>query len=85
MPFSWNTTFLDLYQRIRKIKKINVAITGHKITIQSPDETIDEMSFKVDKALQPAKGKNVINDEQDKTIFTVSQLNPNSEFVFYLK
>ena len=87
IPFSWKTTFLDLYQRMRKIKKINIAITGQKITIQSGDELIKEISFKVDKVLHPAKEgeKDVIYDEQDKTIFTIGLLNPNSKSIFYVK
>ena len=84
IPFSWKTTFFDLYQRIRKIKKINIAITGQKITIKSGDELIKEISFKVDKVLQSVK-EDIVYDEQDKTIITIDQLKPNSTFVFYVK
>jgi len=84
IPFSWKTTFFDLYQRIRKIKKINIAITGQKITIKSGDELIEEISFKVDKVLQLVK-EDVVYDEQDKTIITIDQLKPNSTSVFYVK
>ncbi|MDF0680752.1 MAG: DUF2334 domain-containing protein [Candidatus Nitrosocosmicus sp.] len=84
IPFSWKTTFFDLHQRIRKIKKINIAITGQKITIKSGDELIKEISFKVDKVLQSVK-EDVVYDEQDKTIITIDQLKPNSTFVFYVK
>ncbi len=84
IPFSWKTTFFDLYQRIRKIKKINIAITGQKITIKSGDEFIEEISFKVDKVLQLVK-EDVVYDEQDKTIITMDQLKPNSTSVFYVK
>lgn len=85
IPFSWKTTFLDLYQRRRKIKKINIAITGQKVTIQSGDELIEEISFKVHKALQPVKEGDVFYDEQDKTILTIGHLNPNFKSVFYIK
>ena len=84
IPFSWKTTFFDLYKRIRKVKKINIAITGQKITIKSDDELIEEISFKVDKALQPVK-EDVVYDEHDKTIITMDQLKPNSTSVFYVK
>ena len=84
IPFSWKTTFFDLYQRTRKIKKINIAITGQKITIKSGDELIEEISFKVDKRLQLVK-EDVVYDEQDKTIITIDQLKPNSTSVFYVK
>jgi hypothetical protein len=55
VPFSWKTTFFDLYQRIRQIKKINIAIAGQKITIKSADELIEQISFKIDKVLQSVK------------------------------
>jgi len=84
IPFSWKTTFFDLYQRIRKIKKNNIAITGQKITIKSGDELIEEISFKVDKVLQPVN-EDIVYDEQDKTIITIDQLKPNSTSVFYVK
>ncbi|WP_458720028.1 DUF2334 domain-containing protein [Candidatus Nitrosocosmicus sp. R] len=84
IPFSWKTTFFDLYQRIRKIKKINIAITGQKMTIKSGNELIEEISFKVDKVLQLVK-EDVVYDEQDKTIITIDQLEPNSTRVFYVK
>jgi hypothetical protein len=84
IPFSWKTTFFDLYQRIRKIKKISIAITGQKIAIKSGDELIEEISFKSDKILQLVKA-DVVYDEQDKTIITIDQLKPNSISVFYIK
>ena len=84
IPFSWKTTFFDLYQRIKKIKKINIAITGQKITIKSDNELIEEISFKVDKVLQLVK-EDVVYDEQDKTIITIDQLKPNSTSVLYVK
>ena len=84
IPFLWKTTFFDLYQRIRKIKKINIAITGQKVTIKSGDDLIEGISFKVDKLLQSVK-EDVLYDEQDKTIITIDQLKPNSKSVFYIK
>ncbi|CAN5663137.1 hypothetical protein BH23THE1_BH23THE1_26590 [soil metagenome] len=84
IPFPWKTTFSDLYQRIRKINKINIAITGQKITIKSADELIQQISFKADKVLESVK-EDVLYDEQDKTIITIDQLKPNSKSVFYVK
>ena len=84
VPFSWKTTFFDLYQRIRSIKKINIAITGQKITIKSGDELIEQISFKADKVLKSVT-EDVVYDEQDKTIITIDQLEPNSKSVFYVK
>lgn len=84
IPFSWKTTFFELYQRIRKIKKIDIATTGQKITIKSGDELIEKISFKVDTVLQIVK-EDLDYDEQDKTIITIDQLKPKSTSVFYVK
>lgn len=84
IPFSWKTTFSDLYQRILKIKKINIARTGHKITIESTNELIEDISFKVDRILHLGK-ENIIYDDANKTIITLNQLKPNSKIVLYVK
>ena len=65
MPFPRKTTFSDFYQRIRKINKIKIAITGHKITIESNDELIEGISFKIDRRLDLEK-ENIVYDEADK-------------------
>ena len=85
IPFHGRQLLWILYQRTRKIKKINISKTGQKITIKSSDELIEDISFKVDKRLHLEKKENVVYDEQDKTIITINQLKPNSTSVFYLK
>ncbi|MDN5847267.1 MAG: DUF2334 domain-containing protein, partial [Candidatus Nitrosocosmicus sp.] len=82
IPFPWKATFSDLYQRIRKLKKINIARTGQKITIESNNELIEDISFKVDRRIHLEK-ENIIYDDLDKTIITIDQLKPNSKSVFY--
>jgi hypothetical protein len=84
IPFSWKASFLDLYQRIRKIKKVNISKTGLKITIGS-NELIEDVSFKVDNGWNLEKNGNLVFDEEDKAIVTIHQLQPDSKTVFYLK
>ncbi len=84
IPFSWKTSFQDLHQRIRQIKKINISKTGLKITIGS-NELVEDISFKVDNGLNLEKKGNLVFDEEDKTIVTINQLHPCSKTVFYLK
>jgi len=85
IPFSWKTTFIDILQRISKIKKVNISKTGKKITIKSSDELLEDISFKVNKELNLEKKENLVYDEQDKTIVTINQLKPNSTSIFYLR
>ena len=63
IPFSWKTTFIDLYQGIKKIRKMNIAITGQKITIISSDQLLEDISFKVDKKLHLEKENAVMMSE----------------------
>ena len=85
IPFSWKTTFIDIHQRISKIKKVNISKTGQKITIKSSDELLEDISFKVNRELNLEKKENLVYDEQDKTIVTINQLKPNSTSIFYLR
>jgi hypothetical protein len=84
IPFSWKTSFLGLHQRIEKINKITISKTGLKITTESID-LAEDISFKVDNRLNVEKNGNLVFDDEDKTIFTVNQLQPDSKTVFYLK
>jgi hypothetical protein len=58
IPFSWKTSFLDLYQRARKIREINISKTGLKVTIGS-NELIEDISFKVESGLNLEKKENL--------------------------
>jgi hypothetical protein len=84
IPFSWKTSFSDLYQRVGKIKKINISKTGLKVTVGS-DELIEDISFKVESGFNLEKKEKLVYDEEDKTIVTINQLQPGSKTVFYLK
>lgn len=84
IPFSWKTSFSDLYQRTRKIKKINISKTGLKVTIGSK-ELVEDVSFKVESGLGLEKKENMVLNEEDRTIVTINQLHPDSKTVFYLK
>jgi hypothetical protein len=85
IPFSWKTSFFDINQRITKLKKINIANTGQKITIKSSDELLEDFSFKVNREINLEKNEDLVYDEQDKTIVTINELKPNSTSIFYLR
>ena len=55
-----------------------------KITIGS-NESIEDISFKVDNGWNLEKNGNLVFDEEDKAIVTIHQLQPDSKTVFYLK
>ena len=38
VTFGWKTTFSELYDRTKKVRKINISKTGSKITIESKGE-----------------------------------------------
>ncbi len=84
IPFSWKTSFFDLYQRIRKIKNINISKTGLKVTIRSK-ELVEDISFKVESRFGLEKKENMAINDEDRTIVTINQLQPDSKTVFYLK
>ena len=62
--------FHGFVSKNKKIKKMNIAITGQKITIISSDQLLEDISLKVDKRLHLEK-ENAVYDEQDKTIITI--------------
>lgn len=84
LSYSWKTNFLELYQRNQKLRKINIAITGQKITINSKNEIIEDVSFKVDRKLD-LQNKPACYDNLDENIITVKQLKYDSNLVFYAK
>jgi hypothetical protein len=47
VTFGWKTTFLELYDRTTKVRKINISKTGSKITIESKGEAADNLSFRI--------------------------------------
>ena len=62
--------FHGFVSKNKKIKKMNIAITGQKITIISSDQLLEDISLKVDKRLHLEK-ENAVYDERDKTIITI--------------
>ncbi len=84
IPFSWKTSFSELYQRVKKIQHITISKTGLKITIES-DEFIEDISFKVNYGLDFEKNPFLVWTEEDKTIVTIKQLKPNSKIILYQK
>jgi hypothetical protein len=84
IPFSWKTTFFELYQRMRKIQNIKISKTGLKITIES-NEVIEDFSFKVNNGFNLEKNSSLIFDEIDKTIASIKHLNADTKIIFYQK
>ncbi|HET6589008.1 MAG TPA: DUF2334 domain-containing protein [Candidatus Nitrosocosmicus sp.] len=84
IPFSWKTNFYDLYQRIQDIRKIKFTETGNKITIQSSQHAVTDLSFKVDKKIE-LKNDNIICDHYDERIITVKKINPGTNVTIYLR
>jgi hypothetical protein len=85
IPFSWKTNFSELHQRINDIRKIKFAKTGDKITVQSDQQIITDISFKVDKKLELKNDKNTYRDPHDERIITIKRINPDSHEIFYLR
>ncbi len=71
ITFSWKTSFFELYGRIMQIKNIRISKTGSKITIDSNNRMIENISFKVQNDLKFENKENILFDEQNKTIITI--------------
>lgn len=81
MEIGWKTTFLELYNRIKKIRNINIVKTGSKITVKS-DTFISDFSFRTGKLLEP----NSFTTTDEKTnIVTLQQLSPETKLILYEK
>ncbi|HEY6534208.1 MAG TPA: DUF2334 domain-containing protein [Candidatus Nitrosocosmicus sp.] len=85
IPFSWKTSFFELYERIKGIKKIRISKTGSKITIDLNHDLVENISFKIDNNLKFESSENILFDEQNETIFTIIKLKPDFKYVFYSK
>ncbi len=79
LTYGWRTNFSDLYDRARKIQKIQLLKTGSKITIESKQH-IEDFSFRV--YGQFDHDPDVTIDEETN-IATIKQLIPQSKVIFY--
>jgi peptidoglycan/xylan/chitin deacetylase (PgdA/CDA1 family) len=81
MEIGWKTTFLELYNRLEKIRRISMAKTGSKITIKA-DTFINDFSFQTGK---PLETNSMVTSDEGMNIVTLDELSPNSNFIFYEK
>jgi peptidoglycan/xylan/chitin deacetylase (PgdA/CDA1 family) len=77
----WKTTFLELHNRLEKIRGISIVKSGSKITIRA-DSYINDFSFQTAKPLE-ANPKVGTNEEMN--IVTLDEVSPNTDLVFYEK
>lgn len=84
ISFSWKTNFSEVYQRINSIRKIKIAETGEKITIQSTQQTLSDVSFRVNKKLD-LKFDTSYCDPDDEKIVTIKKIKPGTSVIFYLR
>lgn len=81
LTFSWKTTFSDLYDRTRKLQRMNISKTGSKITIQSR-EFIEDFSFRIE-----GRGRLEPNAwamfDKETNIVTIERLSPKSKVILY--
>jgi hypothetical protein len=59
--------FHGFVSKNKKIKKMNIAITGQKIIIISSDQLLEDISLKINKRLHLEK-ENAVYDERDKKL-----------------
>ena len=85
IPFSWKTSFLKLYERIMQIKMIQILKSGSKITINSTNQSIENISFKVDNSLKFEKNENILADKKNELIITIKKLEPNTKCILYTR
>jgi hypothetical protein len=81
VEIGWKTTFLELYNRLEKIRSISMAKTGSKITIKA-NTFINDFSFQTGK---PLETNSMITSDEEMNIATLHELSPNTNFIFYEK
>jgi Uncharacterized protein conserved in bacteria (DUF2334) len=81
MQIGWKTDFLGLHNRFEKIRRINIAKTGSKITIRA-DSNIADFSFQTAK---PLEANSTISSSEEMNIVTLDETSPNTDLVFYEK
>lgn len=83
LTFGWKTTFLELYNRAMKVRKINISKTGSKITVESAaNELINEISFQINGRI--AEPSDNTEFEKETNMITIKQIPPRSKLVFYV-
>jgi hypothetical protein len=81
VEIGWKTTFLELYNRLEKIRSISMTKTGSKITIMA-NTFIDDFSFQTTK---PLETNSMVTSDEEMNIATLHEISPNTTLVFYEK
>jgi hypothetical protein len=85
LSFGWKTTFSELYNRAKRVHKINISNAGSKITIESDDdECIENFSFQINGELEPPKNASNVLFEEETKIVTIEQVLPKSKIVLHI-
>jgi Uncharacterized protein conserved in bacteria (DUF2334) len=81
LEIGWKTTFLELRNRLEKIRGINMVKTGSKITIKA-DTNIIDFSFQTAK---PLEANSMVRSSEEMNIVTLDKISSNTDIVFYEK
>lgn len=81
LEIGWKTTFLELRNRLEKIRSINMIKTGSKITIKA-DTKINDFSFRTGK---PLEANSMARSSEEMNIVTLDEISSNTDLVFYEK
>jgi hypothetical protein len=88
LDFGWKTTFLEIYDRVLKIKRIiDASKTGSKIVIQSISESekIDNLSFHISHgSLEKSPVDSNVTFEKESNIITIKEVFPKSKLIVYV-
>lgn len=84
LTFGWKTTFSELYNRAKKVRKINISKTGAKITVESTvkEDDIEYLSFQINSHVERSN-ENIVFD-RDTKIVTIKRILPKSKIVLYV-
>jgi peptidoglycan/xylan/chitin deacetylase (PgdA/CDA1 family) len=78
---AWKTTFLELYNRLEKIRSINITKSGSKITIRA-GTLINDFSFQT---RHPLESNSMVTSDEIMNIATINEVFPDTNYVFYEK
>jgi hypothetical protein len=77
--FIWKTSFFELYERIKKIKKMNIIQTESKTIIESK-EYINDFAFRTNKRLRCSS---IIDIKEETDIVIVNEIFPYQKIILY--
>jgi hypothetical protein len=78
----WKIHLSELYERLRKVKEVQVARSGSKITISS-GVYIENLCIRTRSTFEP--NKITTEDKEDPSIKTIEELRPQDKVTLYVK